>query len=101
MSKSVFLYPALAEPRYLEEAPEERVVGGEVARPNSWPWQVKHLNNNSINKLFWCFNTSNWIWLYIVKVVKIFFLIQLKVGCCLTNNLDKDGLQGWLASAPP
>ena len=28
------------EPRYLEEIAEERVVGGEVARPNAWPWQV-------------------------------------------------------------
>lgn len=96
-----FLYPALAEPRYLEEAPEERVVGGEVARPNSWPWQVKHLNNKSINKLFWCFSTSKWTWLYKVKVVKIFFLMWLKVSYCLTNNLDKDGLQGRLASASP
>ncbi|XP_031422972.1 elastase-1-like [Clupea harengus] len=28
------------EPRYLEEIAEERVVGGEVARPNAWPWQI-------------------------------------------------------------
>ncbi|KAK3536498.1 hypothetical protein QTP86_013823 [Hemibagrus guttatus] len=27
------------EPRYLENA-GERVVGGEVASPNSWPWQI-------------------------------------------------------------
>ncbi|XP_026053156.1 elastase-1-like [Carassius auratus] len=37
---SVLVALALAEPRYLEEAPEERVVGGEVAQPNSWPWQI-------------------------------------------------------------
>uniref|UniRef100_A0A8C2ZB62 pancreatic elastase n=1 Tax=Cyclopterus lumpus TaxID=8103 RepID=A0A8C2ZB62_CYCLU len=29
------------EPRYLEDdSAEERVVGGQVARPNSWPWQI-------------------------------------------------------------
>ncbi|XP_010791324.1 elastase-1-like [Notothenia coriiceps] len=29
------------EPRYLEDdSVNERVVGGEVARPNSWPWQI-------------------------------------------------------------
>nr|XP_029506221.1 chymotrypsin-like elastase family member 1 isoform X2 [Oncorhynchus nerka] len=28
------------QPRYLEEVPEQRVVGGEVAQPNSWPWQI-------------------------------------------------------------
>ena len=29
------------EPRYLEDdSVEERVVGGQVANPNSWPWQV-------------------------------------------------------------
>ncbi|NP_001291187.1 uncharacterized protein LOC105028862 precursor [Esox lucius] len=27
-------------PRYLEDVPQTRVVGGEVARPHSWPWQV-------------------------------------------------------------
>uniref|UniRef100_A0A8C6WEU5 pancreatic elastase n=1 Tax=Neogobius melanostomus TaxID=47308 RepID=A0A8C6WEU5_9GOBI len=30
----------LAEPMYLEDSVEERVVGGEVAKPNSWPWQI-------------------------------------------------------------
>ncbi|XP_055016275.1 elastase-1-like [Boleophthalmus pectinirostris] len=28
------------ENRYLEDSVEERVVGGEVAKPNSWPWQI-------------------------------------------------------------
>ncbi|XP_042568224.1 elastase-1-like [Cyprinus carpio] len=38
---SVLAALALAEPRYLEDqAPEERVVGGAVAKPNSWPWQI-------------------------------------------------------------
>lgn len=29
-----------AEPTYLEDIPED-VVGGTVAKPNSWPWQVE------------------------------------------------------------
>ncbi|XP_034021938.1 elastase-1-like [Thalassophryne amazonica] len=28
------------QPRYIEDIFEERVVGGEVANPNSWPWQI-------------------------------------------------------------
>jgi len=28
------------QPRYLEDIVEERVVGGETAKPNSWPWQI-------------------------------------------------------------
>ncbi|KAL0977929.1 hypothetical protein UPYG_G00163400 [Umbra pygmaea] len=28
------------EPRYLEDLPLTRVVGGEVAKPHSWPWQI-------------------------------------------------------------
>lgn len=40
---SALLCPALAEPRYLEDlAREERVIGGEVVKPNSWPWQVQY-----------------------------------------------------------
>lgn len=30
------------DPVYMEKMPED-VVGGEVAKPNSWPWQVKTL----------------------------------------------------------
>ncbi|XP_056303334.1 elastase-1-like isoform X1 [Danio aesculapii] len=38
---SVLAASALAEPRYLEDIDiEGRVVGGEVAKPNSWPWQI-------------------------------------------------------------
>ncbi|KAJ7999399.1 hypothetical protein DPEC_G00194000, partial [Dallia pectoralis] len=29
------------QPRYLEDVPRTRVVGGEEARPHSWPWQVR------------------------------------------------------------
>ncbi|XP_010900191.1 elastase-1 isoform X1 [Esox lucius] len=28
------------QPRYLEDVPQTRVVGGEVAKPHSWPWQI-------------------------------------------------------------
>ncbi|XP_056128786.1 elastase-1-like [Lampris incognitus] len=28
------------QPRYMEEVISERVVGGEVAKPNAWPWQI-------------------------------------------------------------
>ncbi|KAL2091015.1 hypothetical protein ACEWY4_013278 [Coilia grayii] len=28
------------EPRYLEEVSSERVVGGSVATPHAWPWQI-------------------------------------------------------------
>ncbi|NP_001003450.1 chymotrypsin-like elastase family member 1.5 precursor [Danio rerio] len=38
---SVLAAFALAEPRYVKDlAAEERVVGGEIAKPHSWPWQV-------------------------------------------------------------
>ncbi|XP_026871083.2 chymotrypsin like elastase family member 1, tandem duplicate 6 [Electrophorus electricus] len=49
---SVFAALVLAqdkpEPRYLETI-QERVVGGEVAKPNSWPWQIslQYLSGNS------------------------------------------------------
>ncbi|KAL2091018.1 hypothetical protein ACEWY4_013281 [Coilia grayii] len=31
---------ARPEPKYLEDVADERVVGGEVAFPHSWPWQI-------------------------------------------------------------
>nr|AAH95714.1 Zgc:112266 [Danio rerio] len=38
---SVLAAVALTEPRYLEDlAIEERVIGGEIAKPHSWPWQI-------------------------------------------------------------
>ncbi|XP_059426085.1 elastase-1-like [Carassius carassius] len=38
---SVLAALALAEPKYLEDlALEERVIGGDVVKPNSWPWQI-------------------------------------------------------------
>nr|XP_055072957.1 chymotrypsin-like elastase family member 1.6 [Misgurnus anguillicaudatus] len=40
MLLSVLAALALAEPRYIEDTYEQRVVGGEVAKPNSWPWQI-------------------------------------------------------------
>ncbi|KAF4097407.1 elastase-1-like [Onychostoma macrolepis] len=61
---SVLAALALAEPRYLEEALEERVVGGEVARPNSWPWQIslQYLSGGSYHHT--CGGTlikNNWV----------------------------------------
>ncbi|XP_056303336.1 chymotrypsin-like elastase family member 1.1 [Danio aesculapii] len=38
---SVLVAVVLTEPRYLEDlAIEERVIGGEIAKPHSWPWQI-------------------------------------------------------------
>ena len=37
------------QPRYLEDS-LGRVVGGDVAKPNSWPWQVIYFNTTSKKK---------------------------------------------------
>ncbi|KAA0711868.1 Elastase-1 [Triplophysa tibetana] len=41
---------ALAEPKYIEQIPRTRVVGGEVSQPNAWPWQIslQYLSGGSI-----------------------------------------------------
>ncbi|XDV23464.1 hypothetical protein PO909_028037 [Leuciscus waleckii] len=62
---SVLVALALAEPRYLEDQTiEERVVGGEVAQPHSWPWQIslQYLSGNSYHHT--CGGTlirKNWV----------------------------------------
>uniref|UniRef100_A0A3Q4AS12 pancreatic elastase n=1 Tax=Mola mola TaxID=94237 RepID=A0A3Q4AS12_MOLML len=46
------------EPRYLEDdAVEERVVGGEVARANSWPWQISLQYKSGSNYYHTCGGT--------------------------------------------
>ncbi|KAM6980364.1 elastase-1-like [Aplochiton taeniatus] len=37
---ALVLAQAQPQPKYLEEALTSRVVGGEVAKPNAWPWQI-------------------------------------------------------------
>ncbi|XP_053723757.1 elastase-1-like [Synchiropus splendidus] len=44
------------EPRYLEDSPE-RVVGGEVASPNSWPWQISLQYRSGSNYYHTCGGT--------------------------------------------
>ncbi|KAF4097406.1 elastase-1-like [Onychostoma macrolepis] len=61
---SVLVALALAEPRYLEEVPEERVVGGEVARPNSWPWQISLQYRSGGSYYHYCGGSlirNNWV----------------------------------------
>ncbi|XP_056303332.1 chymotrypsin-like elastase family member 1.4 [Danio aesculapii] len=49
---------ALAEPRYLKDlAIEERVVGGEIAKPNSWPWQISLQFLSGLNYYHTCGGT--------------------------------------------
>lgn len=44
------------QPRYLEDS-FERVVGGEVARPNSWPWQISLQYRSGSNYYHTCGGT--------------------------------------------
>ncbi|XP_070706923.1 elastase-1-like [Pempheris klunzingeri] len=44
------------QPRYLEDS-FERVIGGEVARPNSWPWQVSLQYRSGSNYYHTCGGT--------------------------------------------
>ncbi|NP_001307331.1 chymotrypsin-like elastase family member 1.2 precursor [Danio rerio] len=55
---SVLATLALAEPRYLKDiAIEERVVGGEIAKPHSWPWQISLQYSDLGTYYYYCSGT--------------------------------------------
>uniref|UniRef100_A0A8C6SBW4 pancreatic elastase n=1 Tax=Neogobius melanostomus TaxID=47308 RepID=A0A8C6SBW4_9GOBI len=52
------------QPMYLEDTVEKRVVGGQVAKPNSWPWQISLQYRSGFNYYHICGGTlirAGWV----------------------------------------
>ncbi|XP_012993513.1 elastase-1 isoform X2 [Esox lucius] len=69
------------QPRYLEDVPQTRVVGGEVAKPHSWPWQISlqyksgssyyHTCGGTLIKKGWVMTAAHCVTVFDIALIKL------------------------------